>query len=62
LKQQEEQKKQIALIHEAVAHFQNGANKRRQGLEGRTSNYRNEEETSDNCYWEVECAEILPRN
>jgi hypothetical protein len=62
LKQRDDQKKMIAQIHEAVAHFQNGANKRRQDLEGRTANDRNDEETSSNCYWEVEYTDILRRS
>jgi hypothetical protein len=62
LKQRDEWKKQIAQIHEAFAHFQNGANNCQQPLEAMSCNDCNHTETSSNCYWEVEYADILPTN
>jgi hypothetical protein len=61
-KQRDDQKKMFSQINKAVAHFQNGAIKHRQGLEGRTANDRNNEATSSNCHWEVEYANMLPKN
>jgi hypothetical protein len=55
----EERMKQIAQIHEAAAHFQNKAEKRRQTLLALSNRTSNHDANMIKFVWEVDHAELI---
>jgi hypothetical protein len=59
-KQRENQLKQIAQIHKAVAHFLSVAQARRQNLQVHSVDDVDDDDTRSECSWEVDYVDILP--